>query len=470
MNLEDSLLEAVRNVDYQTSSQVLLEVISKSESYNMASNLKPYVECEPDLRLRDHITDFLSLEPVYCAIEKPSYELLTVADGIQTREAAAQALFDFMTEIVESRDRSFNQQGVRIDRIASSHYVALAPVIIEQRTAEMEECRVPYTSSSVRGTEKAKYYIGDLLSTGYGGLINYAEARDYPDFVSETDWSKISGILDELGFNADSMLKRVEPHEWYEKTKELTKLRSSNLKSEVGHMACTEVLSLRTLTQAYHGLASTDSNRLKKSLVAIQRLQTKYCSRELLNLVEKASGDILRLSIEVLVDTHSPHIEAILRGLLNSKDQWKRTQAARGYSRMNALGTPSHPFNGNPIDAAGFVKSHSKAMLRMEGGKTILARLHKSNSPAVRRDIVRILAESAGFESEAMLLDLMNDPNETIRYEIVANVEKMPKELGLMLLSKALNDSSDLVSHKAQIITKRLDLGEDELTQHLKEF
>ena len=128
------LLDAIAKDDFIASSEQLSLALQKTEIIQIASVLQDIVENEnfPSLKIRDHIFEFLGLNPVYLALEIPSYELLQVINS-KSRDEVRLELYQLVKKWLESNDSCFIQEGVEVGQLGNSMYASLLPIILAAR-------------------------------------------------------------------------------------------------------------------------------------------------------------------------------------------------------------------------------------------------------------------------------------------------------------------------------------------------
>lgn len=455
LNLERELLNAISKSDYVASSRLLEEILSQGKADEIAASFSPIVEERPDLRFRDHVASFLSFEPVYCSLEVPSYRLLENANGAESRYEAAYEMYKYVSGLVDSHHQSFNIKSFRIKRTTSSAYAALLPAILQQRTQEITNCNVPYTIRTASG--KMRYYIGNLLKTAYGESIIHSLPK-YPEFVvNEPVWNQIADVLNELGFDSETMLDKIPSELWYNTVKSLESNRLDSPDS-------TEVSALRLLAKTMQASDRGEIVELSMShLRIIRSLGTRQYNKEIIDVLPNANNQSLELILEILVDTRDSVADEIIGEFLNSEDAKKRVIAARSLSRLTALESVmsiTDPFQASSIDIAGLLGSSPNAVNRRLSNSSALALLARNQSPLVRRDLVKILAGTHGVETRKLFFQLLLDPDQDVRLEILSQIDNLPPQLARDILTAALDNSNEeIVSLAEEIISDRNAIG-----------
>jgi hypothetical protein len=462
------LLAAINRSDFQSSSKILQKFLSKGrmgKNSRLAKTLQSAFREKRNLRIRDHIVHFLDIEPLYCALEIPSYELLDVVKASGDRNEAAQLMFEFARDLVDSQSPKFNSGAVRIEKTASSVYSVILPDILQNRVLEIANCRVPYTIKGTYKSGRTLYYIGHLLNTRYGkAILNTFPDSDIHSVIGEELWNQIASALRNLGFEPDSMYDEIPSNDWYHYVKSLDK-EISKTPLHSGRKPTDEIDAIRRLEYAMQVLVMDGiSDFLRFRLLReISDLRTHHFNKELIQQLPKLASDYKESVIDILIDTLDPTAEKLLNSYLESRDPRIRKFAARGLARLNAMKSPltvSDPSKADSIEVAELmVPSTRRKRLRRRTNSELLL-LAKSKIPSVRKDIARILVESHDRDNGEILVQLASDPNEEVALEVLSHIEKLSPPLVKEILTTAFSSSHTEIVTKAEEIAS--DLGRHE--------
>ncbi|MHA2141387.1 MAG: HEAT repeat domain-containing protein [Candidatus Thorarchaeota archaeon] len=449
MKDEFELVDAIRKGDYKRSFKLLLDVIREGRTQEIADFFDPIMYEGADLRLRDHISALFSLNPVYCAVEIASYNLLKQADRAKSREESAQMIYEYISDLVRKKDSAINLQGFRLDRIENSVFVMIAPEIIEQRTHEILNCKVLFTQKGERGKSRKVYYVKDLFDTAYGRLLTYADHKIHRSIVGESMWGRIAGMVEDIGFSPDSMLIEIENDKWHDTVKPRRSIDPARV--ENGKIN-PEVVCIRGLNHNYRDLILGDSSDMIIALKGIRSLQTSYCNRELIELMPSMDEIMLGIVIDILVDTRYPGIDEILKEFLDSTDSEKRKIGSYGISRMNQIDWPNHGFHYKALDIRAIEASTAESIANREHNFYVMRNLAIHSYPQVKIEIIKVLAEMNDIDSQNVIVEMIKDESEKVRLEVLAHVQKLRKEIAGKILKQALSDPSEKVTSEAKRI------------------
>jgi hypothetical protein len=459
------LLAAINRSDFQSSSNILQKFLPNGrmgKNRRLAKTLQFAFREKRNLRIRDHIAHFLDIEPVYCALEIPSYELLDVVKGSGDRSEAAQRMFELARDLVDSQSPKFNSGAVTIEKTASSVYSVFLPNILKNRILEITNCRVPYTTKGTHKSGRTLYYIGQLLDTRYGkSILNTFPKSDVQSVVGEELWSQIASALSNLGFEPESMYEEILPNDWYHYVKSLDR-EISRTPQYFGRKPTDEIDAIRRLESAIQVLEMDGINDFIRSrlLREIADLRTHHFNKELIQQLPKLASNHKESVISILIDTLDPAAEMLLNSYLESRDPRIRKFAARGLARLNAIKSPltvSDPSNADSIEVAELmIPSTRRERLRRRANSELLL-LARSKIPGVRKDIARILVELHDRNNSEILIQLVADPNKEVAIEILSHIERLPPPLAKEILKAAFSSSHTEIVTKAEEIAT--DLG-----------
>jgi hypothetical protein len=444
------LLIAINRSDFHSSSNLIQEFLSEGITGELASFLHTTLGEKLDLRIRDHVSHYLSIEPGCCALEIPSYDLLDIGKEAGDRYEAATQMFQYVSNLVDSKNRAFNSDAIRIEKAAPSAYSVLLPKILQRRVQEINDCKVPFASSSNQDFGKTKYYVGNLLKTTYGKSIFHTFPRsDVQSVVGETMWNQIASILQDLGFSPDSMYEEVPDSDWYLHVKSLDGKEPKTAATLINMKPTDEIEAIRHLAIIIAGM----QNSLKSvpSLFffeTIKGLRTRHYNKELIELLPNLSSKPQEIIFEILVNTRDPASEDLLNDFLKSKHSWQRIIAARGFARLNALESlisVNDPKEADSIDISELLASTRSVKARQPGISSDLTSLAMCPSPMVKKDLVKILVELYDVETKKILFQLLSDPNDEVGIEVLSQIDKMPPNLAREILRAAIDNPSKRV-------------------------
>jgi hypothetical protein len=415
-----------------------------------------------DLRIRDHVAHFLAIEPIYCALEIPSYELLDVVKGSEDRYEAAQRMFEFVRNLVNSQSPQFNSNVVRIEKTASSAYSIILPQILHSRIQELRNCRVPYTTKISNKYERTLYYIGHLLNTRYGdSIIRTFPKSEVKSVIGKELWNQISRALNDIGFEPDSKYEEIPSDDWYLHVKSLDNVNSKaplQLRKEPSD----EIEALRHLDaviRAWEFEGLTDSLRVGL-LGEIENLRTRHYNKELIQQFPTLASYHKRSVIDLLISTLDPAAEDLLNSYLESVDPRRRKFAARGLARLNALKSPlaaSDPTKADLIDVAELMASSIAGEQSRRSTNSGLFLLARSKIPQVRKDVARILLELHDKDTREIFFHLVTDSNEEVAFEVLSHIEKVPPQLAKDILRRAFDSIHSKIVTMAEAMASDLD-------------
>jgi hypothetical protein len=449
------LLAAISRSDFHSSSKILQTLISERRTHKLAKYFQTNLREKRGLRIRDHVAHFLSIGPVYCALEIPSYELLDIVKGAGDRHEAAQLMFEHTRDLVENQSPSFNSNAVRVEKAASSAFSVFLPEILQKRILEIRDCKVPYTVQVGHKYTRTLYYIGFLLNTKYGNsILRTIIKSDAQSVVEEENWNKIASTLSDLSFEPDSMYEEIPSNDWFLHVKSLDKTNSKALLQFRKHPT-NEIDAIRRLEaaiRAWERDGTSDFFRFNL-LDVINKLRTRHYNEELIQQLPTLAPHHQETVIDILVNTLDPASEKLLNRFLESKSKVKRKLAARGLARLNALESPisvSDPTEADSIDAAELMASAITSAGKRKSTNSALMLLAKSRIPRVRKDLARILVELHDRETSDLFFQLVSDSCEEVGMEVVSHIERLPADLAKDILEEALHSSHERIVAMAE--------------------
>jgi hypothetical protein len=277
---------------------------------------------------------------------------------------------------------------------------------------------------------------------------------DVQSVVEEENWNRIATTLIDLGFNPDSMYKKIPSNDWFLYVKSLDKTNSKAL-LQFSKKSTNEIDAIRRLEaaiRAWERDRTSDFFRFNL-LDEIKKLRTRYYNEELIKQLPTLAAHHQETVIDILVNTLDPASEKLLNRFLESKNKVKRKLAARGLARLNALESPilvSDPTEVDSIDVAELMASAKTKVGKRKSTKSALTLLARSRIPRVRKDLARILVELHDSETSDIFFQLVSDPCEEVGMEVVSHIERLPAELGKDILKKALHSSHERIVAMAE--------------------
>ncbi|MFX0053413.1 MAG: hypothetical protein ACFFAD_00675 [Candidatus Hermodarchaeota archaeon] len=451
------LLAAISRFDFHSSSNLLLEFVREENILELKESLYSAFRENRDLRIRDHVANFLAIDPIYCALEIPSYDLIDIVKGIRTRNTAIQLTFEYVHTLFESQSRQFNSGAVRVERAASSPYSIFLPEILEKRIQEIRDCKVPFTRKHTLTSARQLYYIGHLRNTKYGkSILQTFSESEIGTVVDKEVWTEIASILAGLGFEPESMSEEIPPDDWYDYVKWIDEALPHSTVFALEKQPRDEIEAIRRLDASIQGIEEEGGSRGLTQLALlkeIKSLRTRHYNRNLIALQPMMTIHHQGVIIDILVNTRDPASEDILNTLLDSKVRSERALAARGLARLNAFESPisvSDPSEADSIELAEMMSSAISVKQRQRSTKSALMVLANSKIPSVRKDLARILIELHDNDTRELFFQLIKDPEEEVGLEIVSNVMRLPVDLAQEILREALESPHNRISALAE--------------------
>ncbi|MGY5858351.1 MAG: hypothetical protein RTU63_03205 [Candidatus Thorarchaeota archaeon] len=248
VKLFDSFLEAVKRYDLEGSFTILDDILSAGKTKDFSKMLEKLTENKEillpyQLRIRDHIYEYLDCNPLYFALYIPSYALLDKLSDITDRDKARGYVASLVREMVESKDSRLDLSIVEVDQLMSgrSRYIVILPSVLEIRNNELEQCRIQY--STVASGQIIRYCISELLQTYFGRKMIAALNLELKNAtIGGDEFGKLETTLKSLDFNVEAMLVKIPEagwsqfvsrktaiSEWYENSNELRLLHDASL-------------------------------------------------------------------------------------------------------------------------------------------------------------------------------------------------------------------------------------------------
>lgn len=416
----DEFLRHTIRQDFQASSIFLQSLFQNDMIEEFSSTLKEVIEetKSPTLSVRNHITYFFSMIPIYFALHIPSYEILLIPLKEDNTEDFQSTIVQFTLASIRNDDGNISITDLDVSITSKTEYAIIIPDIISKRMIQIENCKIFYYEEPIR--ERTLYCISHLSKTSFGRRILLA--LDIPPskiIITNKDWKRISKALIELKLNPSLMLVKLDREDWFEVI-DNESIRSKNNSTEIQLLEkvayCTSLLE-----------SPSDSVRMQalKRLSAIDCIGHIEIIKKIIATAEKKEQ---AKALEILSSSGLPGNIEYLSDLVRKTDGQLRTDAAKALSRLT-----SRIFTKS-IDA---LASSSEHQVRVgvtspsKHGKTSLIRLenlaHHSN-PLVRLEVAKSLAPMAGERVKHILEELLHGSGRIIRLELARLIPIMSEE------------------------------------------
>ena len=451
MRISD-LLDAIAKDDFTKSSEQFSLALQEGEIKQIALVLQDIVENEehPSLKVRDHISDFLGVNPVYLALEIPSYKLLEIITS-HSRDEARLELYHLVKEWLESNEIYIIHEGVEVGQLGNSMYASLLPEILDKRIHELEKCIIPFSEISRPDGVQRRYCIAGLFRTSYGKwMIHAAGLTESTNVVGDKLWNRLSKSLESLGLNVQDILCEVDQDNWLGEVRKLVEGVTQKTDSK-------EIELVRKIRQARLTLSSGNYKGYRSALVEIRNSKTRICNDVVMDIAQNGSLEERSLAIDVLIASGSKDVEAFIGEMLPHADPTLRTKIARGLSY---------------IASRDFIEGRS-SLLKVGGTTTAKATIHQlvdegekksletlqvlatHDNKLVRLEAIHALQGLASDAANDLLVKMMSDPEVTVRLEIVRKVRKISNEHAISILRIALSDPDSGIRSEAEEIIKQ---------------
>ncbi len=441
MSASKLLLDQIRKGSFASSSRLLFDAVKNGRAEEIAKTFENIIERSqtPDLRIRDHIAVLVDIEPVFCALESSSYDILRLVDTIQSLEEMRQVILDYSNRLLESESSIFNLGGFDLERASASRYVVLAPEVISRRAKEVETCSVLYRTIQTGTRKRSDYFLGQLLNTTYGRMIlDVVREHKVGTVVGERYWKKVSETLKSLGFQPEQMLREVPADEWYDTLKRNTS-RSSTFPE------CAEIEWIRVLFEAKRALDFDNAKHRTVAIETIRSLRTRYCNERLKDIAKKSTDRMQELAVDTLAKAGDPTVLELFQQMLKSKDEGTKKAGARGLSMIvsrDLSEIPYSPIEASVLDVSGVLELVKANGHRRNQSLSSLRVLSRHRSPSVRKDVVRALGGYGTRSAYELLQSMVADQSEEVQLEVISRIPHLPREVAVSIIRKALSQDN----------------------------
>ena len=447
-----NLLDAIARDNFNKSSEQLSLALQKGELKQISLILQDIIENDenPSLKIRDHISDFLDINPVYLALEIPSYNLLELVT-CHSRDEARLELYHLVKNWLETDQDYFIQEGIEVGQLGNSMYASLLPEILAKRIKELEKCKILFSEITRPDGVKRRYCIAGLYRTSYGKwMIHAAGLVESTYVVGEKLWNRLSKSLESLNINVQDILYEVDQDNWLGEVRNLVESIEDITESK-------EIDQVRKVRHARLTLSSGNYKGYRSALVEIRNSKTRICNDVVMDIARSGSLEERSLAIDVLITSGSQDVESFIGEMLPHADPILRTKIARGLSYIASRdfieGRSTLLRKGGPTTAKATIHQ-----LVDEGEKRSLETLQvlaNHDNKLVRLEAVRALVGIANEAGNDILVKMMSDPENSVRSEIVRKAIKISNEHAVQILRIALSDSVPEIRSEAQEIIKQ---------------
>ena len=435
------LLSQIANGDYQASSQTLLHMATNYPPTTMRDSLQRISDelRERVLMLRDHVTHFLGLTPLYFALQLSSQEMMLMICGARSSiEARSRVLTDLIQRIADTPS-VLDSSRVDLVKLATSECVVILPDVLRTRADQMR--LVSVRSNIPEGVSPGPHQIliDRLWQTAYGRMILRAiEIPSRTEIVGSREWSKIGRALSEAGFHADEMFCQLPYVEWLEELKSV-RAGTTGQKSE-----STELGLLDALFWASEEIGYSSDKVALAALEVVARSGSRVADAELKARAVTGNPKVREKALETLVECSGPDAVEFLCSLLENKQDPVRSKVAEALSSITSrnftsaaeltvrgaalaakeIPTVSHEFSISRafLDSLRTLLGHSSSLVRGEGSKVLL-----SLDPGARS---RVMDE------------LSTDRSTAVRFEVLSLVDSLPDDDARTIIVRGMKDES----------------------------
>ncbi|MFQ5833186.1 MAG: HEAT repeat domain-containing protein [Candidatus Thorarchaeota archaeon] len=449
MSTSDLLLDQIRKGSFEGSSRLLFDAVKNGRAEQIAETLENIIKRSdtPDLRIRDHIAVLLDIEPVFCALESPSYDILRLVDTMQSLEDMRQAILDHSNRLLETESSKFNLGGFDLERASASRYVVLAPEVISRRAKEVETCIVLYRTVLTGTRKRSDYFLQQLLNTTYGRMIlDVVHEHRVANVVGERYWKKISEALTSLGFEPEQMLREVPADEWYDTLKHHASSSSTLPESA-------EIEWIKMLGEAKRALDFDNPRQRMAAMETIRSLRTRYCNEKLKDIAKRSTNRVQELAVETLAKADDPAVLELFQQMLKSKNEGTKKAGARGLSMIvsrNLSEISDSPIEASILDVSGILGLVKAKGHRRNRSLSALRVLSRHRSPSVRKDVVKAIGGYGTRSAYELLQSLVTDQNDEVQLEVISRIPHLPKDVAVSIARKALSQHSPRLNRAIQ--------------------
>lgn len=441
-----SFLDMVDNADFEGTSLLLDDILADAHTISFSLELERIVEQEDtfhlfQLKIRDHVFDYLKCQGLYFALRIPSYQLLQLVSEHYERNKAVDRLLELVYMLNSQDDPTLDLSFVEIDSLKNSIFVVLIPELLSRRESELSNC-VSYYSEAAG----LKYSISELLKTHYGKKIAAAcDIDPQHPVIRSREFDKLRKAMSSLGLDIGMMQSEVPKDNWYEyATAASRRLNGGNLKSR-------EMQVLHKTAYARLRLSSGNPSTVGAALLDISNSKTRFCNDAVVRIATVGSDSLRTEAVRVLEASKDLSQVGFLSSLIRDSSGGLRTALATAVSSLSSSTFASSiPIPNKKKERAPIVV-HIPPNLRMVYNR-IISTITESRTLHLRLDAIRSLATFNIPEMEKDLKKLMLDSDPRIRLAVLELAETLPRYQSHGLISIALEDKEDDVVTKATSI------------------
>jgi len=438
------LFEAAARGDFAASSSILVDFCSRGLSDAIVNDFMTYQkESARSLRLRDHIFAFLRLDPLYCAIQLSSIDVLKQFSGVDDTEEISYRAFDWSKSLLDSRDPLISLKYLNSESCTGSIYASLLPSIIDGKAEEMELCRIPVSPDGkrfcVKQLDDSSYGHALLLGIGKktpttGHVPIFPLTREF--FMDRSNWQPVAQALVALGYDPDGMLLEFKEGEWSALVNSLVHEEKVTRNPRPSH----EVDMTRRLYDCTYLLnLEYDENRIYE----LWAFQSSYANELLKSYVRTPQGDIRPIVVEALVESGDTSLLDFLSTLLRQSKGEAKLVLAQGISKM-----ASAKVGFRTEIQSSKVSKHLDA--EVTSTIKILGEYSRHKHVAARVEAIRTLAEIDDPRAHNLVRNAIFDDDSRVRREVVALTGKLSREVAASILHIALEDPVEAIRSSAE--------------------
>ncbi len=457
MSTSADLLGQIVKGNYDASSQALLHMARSYPCTVMHDSLQMIEDelRERILMLRDHVTHYLGLTPLYFALQLTSPDMMAIAHGTTSfLEARNRVLMELLRRIADTPG-VLDSSRVDTVKLATSECSVLLPHVLRSRADQMRELRVYVNKPEGTSAGPHQISIDGLWQTAYGRMILRAlEIPSRTRIVESKEWSEIRRTLSEAGFEPDRIVHDLPYAEW------LGELKSVRAGTSRQTPESAELQSLDNLFWALEEIGYSNDN------VAVAAMQiASKCGSRVVDTAVRAraaagTAKVRERALETLVECSGPDVVDFLGSMLDNKEDPIRDKVAEALSSITSrdfcnyadltVRTAALTVREIPVVSPDIVAS--KAFL--DSIRTLL----KHRSSLVRSEGSKILL-SLGSRARSHVMDeLSTDGSATVRVEILSLVASLPEDDARTIILRGMKDESLRIRKLAAAKAEQLEL------------
>jgi hypothetical protein len=442
-------MKAVKIQDLRLSLRVLSESLTNRSLNAFADELREYHDSSTtfNLAVRDHIAGFLDFWPVYFALKLPSHEILLKVSDLDSLVVARIKLLDFVRGLVEIKDDKIIFSQVDTQTASRGHYSLLLPSILERRTTLFDTFSIPFLSDSYR----SRYFIGHLSSTSYGqDLLDTIGIPIDQLVIGEKKWTVLEKALNTFSITPSERLIEIDEQDWVKLINEFPGLG--------GKYSSGELQQVDSLWKSLRSLKSPDTETRSSALKAILETKSLTAVPQIAPLIREGPLFERYLVIEALSEVGGPEAESLLGDLLQDDDPVTRNKAARAlaFFASKEFTTPADVFFKEQGLSQTAVKIKALAEEGVKESIDYLQVLSKHQSRYVKLEVVSTLKAMNSTRGNCILRDMQQDPDASIRLEIVKAAKSIERKDAYDLLKTAIQDCNPQVQSLAKEVAAEL--------------